>query len=211
MTLNVFDLDKTLIDGDSNELWHEFLLEKQILDDEFLKEDKRLMDLYAKGELDMDEYLKFAVEAFTKLDIFQTQNLMSEYLENKIKPIIHKEAQEWIKNSTHSLIISGTPEFIVKNVANLLGIKEAIGMRLIIKENYFTNIYEKPLSYQEGKIECLKNWLDAQELKFTNIVFYTDSINDLPLCKFADEAICVNPDESLEKEANQNGWKIYKI
>lgn len=211
MTLNVFDLDKTLINGDSNELWHDFLLEKGILDEAFLKEDKRLMQLYAKGELDMDEYLKFAVSVFSKLDIFQTQNLMDEYLKSKIKPIIHKEAQEWIKNSAHSLIISATPEFIVKNVANLLGVKEAIGMRLVIRENYFTNIYEKPLSYQDGKVECLKNWLNAQNLKFDKIIFYTDSINDLPLCKFAHKAICINPDTALEKEAKQNGWEIYKI
>lgn len=209
MKLTVFDLDKTLINGDSNELWHEFLKEKEILDDEFIEEDKRLMGLYAKGELDMDEYLKFALLALKALSLKEVDSLMSEFIEIKIAPIVYKEAPAVIKNAKNPLIISATPEFIVKPIGKFLGIDEAIGMRLVEENGYFTNKYEKPLSYQEGKVACLQNWLQEKNMSPEKIIFYTDSINDLPLCEFAHEAYCVNPDEKLKDIAKQRKWKIY--
>lgn len=210
MTLYVFDLDKTLIDGDSNELWHEFIEEKGFVDRAFIEEDKRLMALYAKGELNMDEYLEFALTGLSSLSVSKTQALMDEFLDKKIKPIVYKEVPQLIKEAQHSIIISATPEFVVKNVASMLGIYESIGMRLIEKNGYFTNRYEKPLSYREGKVACLKNWLADKNLKPKHIIFYTDSINDLPLCEFAHEVYCVNPDEKLEKIAKSKKWMIYR-
>lgn len=209
MTVTVFDLDKTLINGDSNELWHEFLKEKGILDDGFIQEDKRLMGLYAVGELDMDEYLKFALLALKALSLKEIDSFMSEFIETKIAPIIYKEAPAVIKVAKNPLIISATPEFIVRRIGKFLGIDEAIGMRLVEENGYFTNKYEKPLSYQEGKVACLKNWLKEKNMSPEKIIFYTDSINDLPLCEFAHEAYCVNPDAKLENIAKHKNWKIY--
>lgn len=210
MILNVFDLDKTLINGDSNELWHEFLEQKGILDNHFIQEDKRLMGLYAKGELDMDEYLKFALLALKALSLKEIDSLMGEFVGEKIKPIVYKEAPSVIKEAKNSLIISATPEFIVKPIGKFLGIDEVIGMRLVKKDGYFTNKYEKPLSYKEGKVECLKSWILSKNIKPKKIVFYTDSINDLPLCEFAHEVYCVNPDKKLERIAHERAWKIYR-
>ncbi len=158
MTLDIYDLDKTLINGDSNELWHEYLLELNILNDDFIKEDKRLMDLYAQGKLDMDEYLEFAISALNVVDKKKIDSLMDDFLKTKIEPIVHQKALEIIKNSKHKLIISATPEFVVKPISNMLGIDECIGMRLILKDGKFTSKYEKPLSYKEGKVECFKQW-----------------------------------------------------
>ncbi len=210
MKLDIYDLDKTLINGDSNELWHKYLLELGILDDEFIKEDKRLMDLYAKGCLDMDEYLAFAVSALSIVDKQKVDELMGEFLEKKIKPIVHQEAVEIIQNTTHKLIISATPEFVVRPISNMLGIDECIGMRLIIEDGKFTSKYEKPLSYKEGKVECFKQWLKEKNLSFDSTCFYSDSINDLPLLEYVDKAYCVNPDEKLEKIAKKRGWSIYR-
>ncbi len=209
MILNVYDLDKTLLNGDSNELWHNYMLELGLLDDEFISEDKRLMDLYAKGELDMDKYLSFAISALKKLDEKTIESLMGGFLEKKIKPIVFSEAKKLIKQDEHKLIISATPEFIVRPISLMLGIKECIGMRLLRKDGVFTGKYEKPLSYREGKVECLKNWLKEKNLNPSKIRFYSDSINDLPLLEYADEAYCINPDAKLEKEAKKRGWSIY--
>ncbi len=209
MILDVYDLDKTLINGDSNELWHAYMLELGLLDSKFIQEDKRLMDLYAKGELDMDEYLAFALSALKILDEQTIAKLMSEFLEKKIKPIVFKSANELIENSKHKLIISATPEFIVSPIGNMLGIDECIGMRLIRKNGIFDGTYEKPLSYKEGKVECLKKWLKEQRLNPKTVRFYSDSINDLSLLEYADEAYCVNPDPILELEAKKRGWVIY--
>lgn len=210
MTLTVFDLDKTLIQGDSNELWHEFLLERGILSEEFKKEDERLMALYAKGDLDMDEYLTFAVSGLNAVEDDKVDALMGEFLDIKIKPIIYKQTPEVLKKSEHKIIISATPEFVVKPVSHFLGVDECIGMQLLKKDGLYTGKYNLPLSYKEGKVECLKKYIDEKNIKPHEIIFYSDSINDLPLLEFADVSYCINPDEKLEKVALKNGWDIFK-
>lgn len=209
MILHVYDLDKTLIHGDSNELWHEYLLDIGILDDDFIKEDKRLMDLYAKGVLDMDEYLAFAIDALKVVDRKKIDELMDDFLKIKIKPIVYKQTPKLLNEAKNRLIISATPEFIVSPISKMLGIDECIGMRLITKDGKFTGKYEKPLSYKEGKVTCLKAWLKEKNISPEKTIFYSDSINDLPLLEYADEAFCVNPDEKLREKAQKNGWEIY--
>ncbi|PID48378.1 MAG: HAD-IB family hydrolase [Proteobacteria bacterium] len=209
MCLDVYDLDKTLLNGDSNELWHEYLLELKILNDDFVKKDKILMDLYAQGKLNMDEYLDFALDALSILTLKDIEDLMPNFLDQKIKPIIHKQALKIIKKAKHKLIISATPEFIVKPISTMLGIDECIGIRLRVKNQRFTSTYEIPLSYKEGKIECLKQWLKQKDLKPKKINFYSDSINDLPLLEYANKAFCVNPDAKLRAIAKQRNWAIF--
>lgn len=208
VVLTVFDLDKTLINGDSYDLWHEFLLEKNLLDVNFIKENEKMIALYDAGNLDMKEYLKFSITSLNSLNLEQILNLIGEYLEAKIKPIIYKEAKIWIKNQTPNLIISATPEYIVKPVAKFLGVKDAIGVNLVVKNGFYTDEFIPPLSFQEGKIEALKIYLKDKNLNPKKIVFYTDSINDLAMCEFADITNCVNPDPKLKKIATLKGWNI---
>lgn len=208
MQLYVFDLDKTLINGDSNELWHKYLYELGILNDEFMQKDKELMDLYALGKLDMDEYLSFALLALKTLSLSQIDELMQKFLQTKIKPIIYKQTNDILKKAKNKIIISATPEFIVSPIAKFLGVDECVGMRLVEQNGYYTNKYKLPLSYKEGKVQCLKQWLNEKNLKPKHITFYTDSINDLPLCNYADEAICINADEMLKQIAREKNWDI---
>lgn len=208
MTLTVFDLDKTLIQGDSNELWHEFLYERGVLDKAFMDQDAYLMDLYAKGELDMDEYLAFAIKGLNVIGEEEVERLMPQYLESKIRPIIYKQTPTLIKEAKNRLIISATPEFVVGEVAKFLGIDAYIGMRLLKKDGLYTGEYESPLSYKDGKVECLKQWLNQKGIEPKRVIFYSDSINDLPLLEYANEAYCVNPDIKLQSVAKQKGWDI---
>lgn len=207
--LSVFDLDKTLICGDSYDLWHEFLLEKGILGDEYIEKNNQMIELYNKGELDMDAYIKFSEISLSALSIDEISSLMPEFLSLKISPIIRDNAKIWLNDSKDlQLIISATPEYIVKPVANLLGVREAIGVKLKVKNNYYIGEYSAPLSYQDGKVECLKIWLEKKAISPKEIKFYTDSINDLPLCEFADSVVCVSPDLKLRKIAVDKGWEI---
>ena len=139
MTLTVFDLDKTLINGDSYDLWHEFLLEKDILKDDFIRENQKMIELYDEGKLDMQEYLKFSITSLKSLSLDEISNLIPEFLETKIKPIIYNEAKIWIKTLTPNLIISATPSYIVNPVSKYLGVKEAIGVNLVVKNSHYTD------------------------------------------------------------------------
>ncbi|CZE47316.1 HAD family hydrolase [Campylobacter geochelonis] len=208
MTLSVFDLDKTLILKDSYDLWHEYLLEEGILSEDFIAKNNEMIELYDLGKLNMDEYIKFSVQSLSRLNLDEISALMPKFLANKISHIIHDDAKKWIKNADHKLIISATPEYVVKPIANLLKVDECIGVRLKVRDNYYIGEYHKPLSFQEGKVEALKIWLVDKSLKPDKIIFYTDSINDLAMCEFADETYCVNPDPKLRQIAKERGWSI---
>ncbi len=208
MILHVFDLDKTLLCGDSNELWHKHLLELGLLDEGFIKEDKRLMDLYAKGGLDMDTYLNFVFDALKQTSLDEINSLMDEFLEKKISPLIYPEAKNILTKAKHKLIISATADFLVTPIAKMLGVDESIGVKLLTKDGKFTGKYQTPLSYKSGKVECLKLWLKQKNLTCKKLIFYSDSINDLPLLEYAHEAHCVNPDEKLKSEAKKRKWDI---
>ncbi|NLK66667.1 MAG: HAD-IB family hydrolase [Campylobacteraceae bacterium] len=211
MTLTVFDLDKTLINGDSYDLWHQFLLEKNIIDEKFIEENIKMGELYDKGELNMLEYLEFSVSSLKSLSLDEIDALMPEFLQSKIEPIVFKEARGWLANTEPNLIISATPEYVVKPVAKFLGAKYSMGVKLKVENNYYTSKFHEPLTFREGKIDGLKLHIKEQGLNPSKVVFYTDSINDLPLCKYADEVFCVNPDEKLEAEALKNGWEILRL
>lgn len=211
MTITVFDLDKTLINGDSYDLWHKFLFEKKIIDLDFIEKNKKMGELYDDGKLNMLEYLEFSVSSLNTLNLDDIDALMPEFLDKKIQPIIFEEAKEWLANSNPNLIISATPEYIVKPVAKLLGVKNAIGVKLKIENNFYTSKFFEPLTFREGKIDGLKKYLKEQNLEPNKVVFYTDSINDLSMCMFADTVFCVNPDEKLKKEALKNCWNIINI
>lgn len=203
--LYVLDLDKTLINGDSNDLWYEFLHSRGIIDEAFVQQNDRQMELYAQGMLDMNEYLQFALSAFKTFSLMDAKALMPEFLQTKIAPIVFAQAKE-VLSKENVIIISATPSFIVKEVAQFLGIKNAIGMDLEEKNGFLTPHVIEPMSFRQGKVERLKMFL--QDKSFSYLVVYTDSINDKFLCEFCDEAFCVNPDPKLLDLARSKGWNI---
>ncbi|MBW3695603.1 HAD family hydrolase [Vibrio sp. T187] len=211
--LYVFDLDETLLDGDSAMIWNEFLVEKGLVSDpNFLEEDKRLMELYAQGSLEMEEYLHFAMAPLEGLSTKQVAELVEECVQNKVMGRIFPQARQLInqlqeKNQT-MIIVSATVSFIVEVVAKQLGIPNSIGIDLVAEaEQYTAKILGTP-SYQQGKVVRLEEWMEEQEARFNLVHFYTDSINDMPMCEYADYAYLVNPCQQLQKHAEPNQWVV---
>lgn len=211
--LYVFDLDETLINTDSCKLWNAFLVEKGLVDDEtFLIEDKRLLALYAEGKMDMEEYLRFSMSPLTGISSDAIHNLALECVQTKVVPTQFEQAKVLISSLTEQgidmLVISATVSFIVKKVANEFGIKHAIGIDLIEKEGCFTDQVLGVPSYREGKVKRLQQWLKEQDKSYSEIHFYSDSINDLPLCEYADYAYLVNPCVQLRAHAERDNWQL---
>lgn len=207
MILYVFDLDKTLITKDSYDLWHEYLQEIGVLGANFIAKNNEMIALYDEGKMDMLEYLAFSIESLNSLSVSQIAELMPKFLQEKIAPIARKECEIW-RNLSPKLVISATPLYVVKPVAKMLGFDEAIGVNLVVKNEHYTSEFVPPLSYQAGKIEALKIWQKNHGLENAKIHFFTDSINDLPMCEHADICTCVEPDEKLRKKAIENNWEI---
>jgi HAD superfamily hydrolase (TIGR01490 family) len=209
--LYIFDLDETLIGADSAILWHQFLVTKGIITDpDFLEEDQRLMALYSAGELDMPEYLNFSIAPLTQLPKEEVDRLVDECVEKHIMPTVFPQALKLLaqlkQDNITTVLISATVSFIVKKVAKQLGIPHAMGIDLLVENGcYSANIMGAP-SYREGKVTRLESWLTEQTEVFTETYFYTDSIDDLPLCLFSQYPHVVNPCPQLASYAETQHW-----
>ncbi|NLS11852.1 HAD family hydrolase [Vibrio sp. SM6] len=214
--LYVFDLDETLIFGDSAMIWNEFMVEKSIASaPDFIAEDRRLMALYAKGELDMAQYLAFAMAPLAKMPIEQVNALMDECVETRILATQFSQAKsliaELLNDGIDMMIISASATFIVEAVARRFGIPTALGIDLVEKNGCYTSEIKGTPSFRQGKVIRLQQWLESQGENFSEIHFYTDSINDLPLCEYADRIYLVNPCPRLSAHAKNNtDWAVLK-
>ena len=211
--LYVFDMDETLVNGDAAMMWNEFLVEKGIASDaSFVEEDQRLMGLYTQGKLDMEDYLTFAMQPLADMTTQQVNALVEECVDTKVLPNLFKQTLPLIeqlkRDEIDMLIISASVTFLVEAVGRKLGIPEALGIDLVEKQGCYTSKIEGVPSYREGKVTRLEQWIAAQPTTYSEIHFYTDSINDLPLCEFADYAYLVNPCPRLKALADRPNWQI---
>ena len=211
--LYVFDLDETLINADCAMIWNEFLVDKGIATEpNFIDEDRRLMSLYAEGKLDMQDYLTFSMAPLADMPVEQVKLLVEECVKTRIldkqfpqsKPLIEQLSRDGID----MLIISASVTFLVEAVGRQLGIHTALGIDLVSKADHYTAKIQGVPSYREGKVTRLKQWLEEGSESYSELHFYTDSINDLPLCEYADYAYLVNPCPRLKAHANQPNWTI---
>lgn len=211
--LIIFDLDETLIAGDSALIWSEFLLQQGIITNpDFLQEDRRLMALYALGELDMQAYLNFSMAAISHLSCAKVDRLAELCVTQQILPRLYPQAKSLLASlqaqQIDTLMISATVSFIVEKVAKKLAFSDAMGIDLVVKNGCYSAQISGVPTYRSGKVERLEQWLAKQKNTFTPINFYTDSINDLPLCLHVDNPTVVNPCAQLKKQAQQFQWPI---
>jgi HAD superfamily hydrolase (TIGR01490 family) len=211
--LYVFDMDETLVNGDAAMLWNAFLVEKGIVSDpSFIEEDQRLMGLYSQGELDMEDYLAFAMEPLANLTTQQVNALVEECVESKILPKLFTQTLPLIeqlkRDEIDMLIISASVTFLVEVVGRKLGIEHALGIDLVEQQARYTSKIKGVPSYREGKVTRLEQWIAKQSNRYSDIHFYTDSINDLPLCEYADYTYLVNPCPRLRALADRPNWQI---
>lgn len=211
--LYVFDMDETLINADCAMIWNEFLVEKGIVTQaNFIAEDQRLMGLYAQGELDMEEYLAFSMAPLANMPIAEITSLVEECVEHHILPKQFKQSvtliEQLCRDNIDMVIISASVTFLVEAVGRKLGIPTALGIDLVEQEGRYTAQILGVPSYREGKVIRLNEWLSAQEKTYSEIHFYTDSINDLPLCEHADYAYLVNPCSQLNAHAQRPNWTL---
>ena len=211
--LYVFDLDNTLIKGDSSTLWSRFLVrEGYVSDPEYLLHEEHLMLDYARGNMDLHDYVALTMSPVIGLSRDKVDQLVARCVQTDIRPRIYPQALELIQTlqaqNTPMLIISASVSLLVKAIAPALGIQHAIGVEVKMDNDRYTGIIDGTPSYQQGKITCLNAWLEANPACNGPLTFYTDSINDLPLCQRADEVYLVNPCPQLAEQGEQHRWPV---
>ncbi|WP_445373828.1 HAD family hydrolase [Photorhabdus tasmaniensis] len=210
--LAVFDLDDTLISGDSSAIWTEFLWEKGIITDpRFIEADAKMMADYNAGMLNMNDYLAFSLQTLHQVPQEQVDTWLTEFVAERIRPRFYPQAkallEEYQQQQVPVIIISATVSFIVKKIAAEFSIHTALGIDMVIENGCYTSKIDGIATFREGKVKRLKQWLEQQNSHPETIRFYSDSINDLPMCQFANEVITVNADARLQAEAQQHGWE----
>ena len=219
MNLAIFDLDNTLLNGDSDYNWSLFLIKKGILDQSiYEQQNEEFFKDYQTGSLNIYAYAEFQFKPLRENERFFLNDLRDEYVATIIRPMITEKAKDLVNEHRSQgdqlLIITATNSFITKPIAALFGIEELIGTDLEEINNQFTGKIKGVASFQEGKVTRLNQWLDEKHLtlaQFDKTFFYSDSKNDLPLLRIVSHPVAVNPDATLNTEAKKNNWPIMSL
>jgi len=215
-SLAIFDLDNTLIGGDSDYLWGEFLVERGVVDAQtYHRENERYYELYQQGNLDILEYLKFALEPLAKNPLNMLNQWRKEFIMQKIEPIMLEKAAQLIarhkSQGDQLMIITATNRFITEPIAQRLGIDTLIATEAECVNNSYTGRVLGIPCFQEGKVKRLHQWLQDHQASLEGSWFYSDSHNDLPLLELVSNPVVVDPDEILAKVARERGWATISL
>ena len=213
MPLALFDLDNTLLAGDSDYLWGCFLVEKGLVERQlYERANERFYRDYAAGNLDIHEYLNFALEPLAHNDPALLRSLHDEFMEKYIEPIMTPIGREQIARHTrrgdHAVIITATNSFVTAPIARAFGVSDLIATEPEVVDGRYTGRVDGVPCFQQGKIERLHAWLDATRMDFDNSWFYSDSHNDLPLLEEVANPVAVDPDDQLRAIAKERDWPI---
>lgn len=216
LSLAIFDLDNTLLAGDSDHAWGEFLCEKGIVDsEEYSRANDYFYEQYKNGGLDIYEFLEFALRPLAKLPRNELDALHQQFMLEKVEPMMLPKAAELLNNhrerGDYLLIITATNRFVTGPIAAHLGVDEIIATDPEEVDGQFTGKVSGTPCFQSGKVTRLNNWLEANPHDLSESYFYSDSHNDLPLLEQVGHPIAVNPDEKLETLANDKLWPVLDL
>ena len=216
MALAIFDLDNTLLGGDSDHAWGQFLVGKGIVDAEaYGAANDRFFRAYQDGTLDIRVYLQFALEPLTRFSLDELKQLHDEFMRTMIAPLRLQKADALIAEhrakGDYLLIITATNAFITRPIGESLGVDALLASEPEIRAGRYTgNVIGTPC-FREGKVTCLREWLQRHPHDLAQAYFYSDSHNDLPLLIMVGHPVAVDADDTLRGEALARGWPIISL
>ena len=213
MALAIFDLDNTLLAGDSDYLWGEYLVAKKLVDISwFAAENQRFLDEYNAGTLHIQDWLDFQLQPLKDNPMRDLHIWREDFLETIIKPIVlSKGLAKIAEHKTQGdtvLIVTATNSFVTRPIAEFLAIETLIATEPEIKDWQYTGKTIGTITFQEGKITALESWMGEHGFTCDNCWFYSDSHNDAPLLRHVAHPVAVDPDDKLRAEAEQSNWQI---
>lgn len=207
--LVLFDLDGTLLSGDSDFEWGVYLSDIGAVDAAlYQKENERFFRQYREGTLDIDEYLRFALRPLAEHVQDDLLAWRHRFVEEKITPLVQARAREKLdehKNDT-TVIITSTNRFVVAPIAHLFGVDALIATEPTVRGGAYTGDSDAVPCFRENKITHLQRWLAQTRIGYDKLWFYSDSINDLPLLQYVDKPVVVDGDDALSEYAKQHDW-----
>jgi len=216
MSLAIFDLDNTLLNGDSDHAWGEFMVRHNIVEPEFYRrQNDHFYELYKQSQLDIMEYLEFALAPLTRFPIEELELLHRQFMQEFVAPMRLPKADDLLRKHREQgdflLIITATNRFVTAPIARALGVDDSLATEPERVGNRYTGKVKGVPCYQHGKVQRLQEWLADTEHSLDNSYFYSDSINDLPLLEAVTHPFVVDGDERLQTEARQRNWPMITL
>jgi HAD superfamily hydrolase (TIGR01490 family) len=214
--LAIFDLDHTLLDGDSDYLWGQFLVEEGLVDGEsYERQNREFYEAYNAGTLDIDAFAAFSLKPLTEHEPEALYALRRRFVKEKIEPCVAKGAPALLQKHRAPgdtlLITTATNAFITAPIAELLGVPNLLATEPEMVDGRYTGRVSGHANFRDGKVLRLRQWLEQRQIQYGHSTCYSDSHNDLPLLGFADTAVAVDPDPTLRAEAQRRGWAVISL
>jgi HAD superfamily hydrolase (TIGR01490 family) len=214
--LTIFDLDNTLLAGDSDYLWGVYLAENGIVDRRhYERENARFYADYQAGRLDIYEFLAFSLRPLADNSPADLQSWRADFMARVIEPIITPAALALVAEQRNAgrtlLIITATNAFVTRPIAERLGIPHLIATEPEQIDGRYTGRVAGVPSFREGKVTRLREWLAGRGESLSGSRFYSDSHNDLPLLELVDEPVAVDPDDELRGIAGMRHWPVISL
>ena len=216
MALAIFDLDNTLLAGDSDYLWGVYLAESGVVDREHHeRENARFYEAYKAGNLDIYEFLAFSLRPLAENSPADLERWRADFVDRIIDPIITPEARAIVEMHRRSgdtlMIITATNTFVTAPIAERFGIPHLIAPEPERVDNRYTGRVTGVPSFREGKVTRLRAWLGNNDMTLHDSHFYSDSHNDLPLLELVDHPVAVDPDDRLRATAAERQWPVVNL
>jgi len=214
--LALFDLDNTLLAGDSDHAWGDWLCRRGILDEATYKarNDEYYQD-YLAGRLDINAYLNFCLAVLGQYDKAQLDAWHREFMAECIEPIILAKGEALLREHREAgdklVIITATNRFITAPIAARLGVETLLATECGMENGRYTGHVAGVPCYQAGKVVRLNEWLAETGLSLEGAYFYSDSRNDLPLLEAVANPVAVDPDDTLRAIAGERGWPVLSL
>lgn len=216
MALAIFDLDNTLLAGDSDYLWGQFLVQQQLVDgDWYEQENQRFYEEYKQGVLDINEFLRFSLQPLAQMSMARLQELHRQFMAQSIEPILLPKAEALLDKHRQAgdflLIITATNRFVTEPIAARLGVDDLLATEAESVNGRYSGQPSGIPCFQEGKVQRLNSWLAQTHHDMQDSWFYSDSRNDIPLLEAVTHPVAVDPDDTLAQHAEMRGWEIMSL
>jgi HAD superfamily hydrolase (TIGR01490 family) len=219
MRLALFDLDNTLLDGDSDYEWGQFLVDAGVVDRaEYEAQNRVYYEQYVAGTLDIHEYLGFALRPLARHSPEELNRWHAQFMGERIVPMIRPGARalvrEHLERDDLCAVVTATNSFVTAPIAREFGIAHLIATEPESRDGRFTGRVRGIPCFREGKVRRVEDWLRAEGRRledFAQSSFYSDSHNDLPLLERVTRPVAVDPDEALAAEAARRGWATISL
>jgi HAD superfamily hydrolase (TIGR01490 family) len=216
VSLAIFDLDNTLLAGDSDYEWGRFLCDCGAVEAAiFESENRRFYSQYLTGTLDIYEFARFAYKPLADHSLDQLQRWREQFVEERIQPLILAKGRALIERHRAQgdvpVIVTSTNRFISEPIAHTFGVKFLLASEPEFVDGRYTGELAGTPCFQAGKITRLKAWLKETGHDLTGSWFYSDSHNDIPLLDAVAHPVAVDADETLTRYARERGWPVISL